>query len=174
VWLIETFWRKLRSPDRLVCGKSSLERARQDLSDAGHPQVQAIAEYLRTDAAEKLHYQMIRALAGLGRLVEAGDVTPARVFSTNVLEHSKTLAGIRRRLEEIVGPLERLGIRDTGQMVTLGGLGRVVLPHASLDLANFRYFGICNKDALKSNAWSFLPVDCWSLKISHRSKRASI
>src|SRR5262249_13849194 len=58
-----------------------LERARLDLTDTEHPQAEAIAEYLRTAAAEKLRFQMIRALAALARLVEAGDVMPARVFS---------------------------------------------------------------------------------------------
>jgi uncharacterized protein YbjT (DUF2867 family) len=114
-----------------------------------------------TEAAEKLHFQMIRALAALARLVEAGDVLPARVFSSNVLGHSKALAGFRRPLERIVGPLERLGIRDTGQMVTLGGLGRVVLPNTSRwILRTFATSVFVIRMLWRSNGWSFLLADC--------------
>jgi len=56
---------------------------------------------------------------------------------------------MRTKLERMVGPLERLGIRDAGQIVILGGIGRVWFPHGSLDLANFRHLGVSHKDAFE-------------------------
>jgi len=56
---------------------------------------------------------------------------------------------MRRRLERIVGSLERLGIRDSGQTVMMGGSGILRLPHGALDLSPFHYLGFSRTDALR-------------------------
>ncbi len=137
--------------------QKALAGARRELERVQHPQAEAIAECIRSDTAEKLHLQTIRALAALARMVEAGDVMPARVFSTSVLGHSKALAAIRGKLERMIGPLDRLGIRDAGQTVVMGGHGRLSFPRSSLDLADFRHVGVSHHDALEIDRVQFPP-----------------
>ena len=48
----------------------------------------------------------------------------------------------------MVGPLERLGIRDFGQAVMLGGKGILRFPDHELDLRRFHHLGIAVRDAL--------------------------
>lgn len=116
--------------------KSALEHARRLVAAVEHPQAQMIAELLDADAARLLDEQCIQALAALARIAENGEAVPARVFSAKFLGHSKALARIRRRLERLVGPLERIGIRDSGHVVILGGNGRLGLRNAAIDLSN--------------------------------------
>jgi Wadjet protein JetD, C-terminal len=128
--------------------KIALEEARRLVQGMQHPQAQAVAEHFFEERAEFLDYQTVRALAALAQLVEDGEAVPARVFSARVLGHSKILAALRPRLERMVGPLERLGIRDFGQAVMLGGKGILRFPDHELDLRRFHHLGIAVRDAL--------------------------
>jgi hypothetical protein len=139
---------EIAEPGSAKLRRTAIDEARLALAHVQHPQAEAIAEWIRADSAETLHHQTIRALAGLARLVESGDVIPARIFSSSVLGHSKALHAMRRKLERMVGPLERLGVREAGQIVIMGGIGKVVFLHSTLNLDNFRHVGVSHKDAL--------------------------
>lgn len=140
---------ELAEPGAAERRKSALERARRSVAAVEHPQAQMIAELLDAEAARRLDEPCIQALAALARIAENGEVVPARVFSAKFLGHSKALARIRRRLERLVGPLERIGIQDSGQVVIIGGNGRLRLPDTEIDLSNFHYFGLAVNDATK-------------------------
>jgi hypothetical protein len=114
-----------------------------------HPQAQALADLIADDSASLFDHQIVSALAGLARLVEDGEVLPQRLFSVKYLGHSKTLRSIRRRLEKVAGPLERLGIRDSGQTVLIGGQGILDLHGVKLDLSSFQYVGFAVDDTLQ-------------------------
>lgn len=129
--------------------KSALERARKSVATLEHPQAQMIAEILYADAARRLDEACIHALAALARISEDGEALPARVFSAKFLGHSKALARIRHRLERLVGPLERIGIRDSGQVVIVGGKGHLRFCNAEIDLSNFHYLGLAASDATR-------------------------
>jgi hypothetical protein len=132
-----------------------LIRARDLTVDLQHRQAQAIADLLRADSAALFDYQFVSALAGLARLVEDGEILPERLFSVKYLGHSKRLRFIRRRLERLVGPLERLGIRDTGQIVLVGGQGMLNLNGVTLDLSRFRHLGLALQDAIEIQGIDF-------------------
>lgn len=129
--------------------RAALIRARDATVDLQHPQAQAIADLLRTDSAGLFDYQLLNALAGLVRMVEDGEVLSERLFSVKYLGNSKMLRFLRRRLERLVGPLERLGIRDSGQIVLIGGRGMLNLNGVTLDLSRFQYLGLALHDALE-------------------------
>ena len=129
--------------------RTVLIRARESAVDLHHPQAQAIADLLQADSATLLDYQLVSALAGLARLVEDGEILPERLFSVKYLGNSKRLRFLRRRLERLVGPLERLGIRDSGQIVLVGGRGMLCVKDIILDLSRFQYLGLALQDALE-------------------------
>jgi hypothetical protein len=86
-----------------------------------------IREILASDDALRLDPKVVTSLAGLAKLVESGDALPHRVFSAMTLNDSKAFMQIRRRVERLVGPVDRLGIRDSGAMVMFGGRGLIEL-----------------------------------------------
>jgi hypothetical protein len=102
-----------------------------------------------------LDHRIVIALAGLARLIEDGEVLPERLFSVKYLGHSKALRNIRRRLETLAGPLNRLGIRDSGQIVMIGGKGSLNLNGVMLDLSRFQYLGLALEDALQIQSIDF-------------------
>lgn len=126
----------------------ALADATRDLAAASHPEALRIAELLGAPDPG-WDTRTIRCLAALARLVDAGDAKPARAFAADVLGDSKALVPLRARLEKIVGPLERLGIRDAGAVVLVGGHGLLRLPDRTLDLAGLRYLGIAPQDVDK-------------------------
>jgi hypothetical protein len=137
---------------------AALAEARRRTSGLLHPQSQLVAEVLAGEDAPALGEPAIRALAGLALLVEAGDVRPARLFSTEVLGDSKQLSRLRSRLERLVGPLERLGIRDHGTLVLLGGRGTIRLGGAELDVGRLRTVGLAQEDVLAIDEVRVPPV----------------
>ena len=143
-WLADT-----GEPGAEQLRRVALDEARRELVGLEHPQAQAIADLIQSEAAQLLDYRTVRVLRALARLVEDAEIIPARLFSAKILGHSKALAGMRRRLERIVGSLERLGIRDSGQTVMMGGSGILRLPHGALDLSPFHYLGLSRTDALR-------------------------
>jgi hypothetical protein len=129
--------------------RTALQSARRSTIGLNHPQAQAIADLLADDSATLFDHQIVSALAGLARLIEDGEVLPERLFSVKYLGHSKRLRSIRRRLERLAGPLERLGIRDSGQTVLIGGQGILALYDVKLDLSRFHYLGLSVDDTLQ-------------------------
>jgi hypothetical protein len=116
--------------------------------DLFSPEAVSIRELLASNRAVDLDERIIKALAALAWLLEAGDVLPARAFSAQVLGNSKSLSVIRNRLERIVGPLERLGIRDWGGLVLMGGAGVLHLQSTDIRLDSFRCIGVSSDDIL--------------------------
>jgi hypothetical protein len=108
----------------------------------------SIRAHLISDGATGLDERVIKALAALARLLETGDVMPARVFSARVLGTSKALSAIRQRMERIVGPLDRLGIRDWGGLVLMAGSGSLFLQNGEIQLENLRCVGVASEDIL--------------------------
>jgi hypothetical protein len=137
---------ELARPGAEAKRREALETARRETAALVHPEAQAIAEHLTVEEATAMDMRVIRSLAALARLVESGESRPARVFATEVLGHSKALVPIRSRLERIVGPLDRLGIRDTVSHVLVGGAGRLRLPGGELDVGRFRSIGLADRD----------------------------
>src|SRR2546426_247733 len=96
---------------------SVLAEARSSVRSLINPEAISIREILGTERAARLDERIIKALAALAQLLESGDALPAKAFSAQVLGNSKALSAIRQRLEGLVGPLQRLGIRDWGGLV---------------------------------------------------------
>jgi hypothetical protein len=125
---------------------SVLDEARKGTSHIRRPEALALTEILRGDAASRMDERLVRALAGLIRLVEGGAVRSARAFSAEVLGDSKAIASLRPRLERLVGPLERLGVRDMDAMVVFGGAGVLDLPRGTVDLGRSQFMGLAASD----------------------------
>jgi hypothetical protein len=130
---------------------SVLEEAQRGVARVRRPEALALAELLRADAASRLDERLVRALAALTLLVEDGEVRSARAFSADVLGDSKALASLRPRLERLVGPLERLGVRDMDAMVVLGGAGALDLPGGTVDLGASAFLGLAASDVARAS-----------------------
>jgi hypothetical protein len=127
---------------------AALADAASELATVSHPEACRISELVAA-ADASWDDRVIRCLTALARLVDAGDAKPARAFAADVLGHSKALVPLRARLERIVGPLDRLGIRDAGAVVLVGGHGVLRLPDRELDLGGLRYLGIAPQEVEK-------------------------
>jgi hypothetical protein len=143
---------EIANPGAAKKRSDALATARTAVRSLAHPEAAAIAEILRSDSATEFDERLIRVLAALARLVDRGDIRPARAFSTEVLGDSKALPSIRPRLERLVGPLERLGVRDTGSAVLIGGRGQIMLAGAAVDLSSYRYLGFASQDLDRASA----------------------
>ena len=139
---------EIARPGFLARRANVLADARSSVSDLVDPEAVSIRELLASNEAVDLDERIIKALAALARLLETGDVLPAKAFSAQVLGNSKSLSVIRNRLERIVGPLERLGIRDWGGMVLMGGAGVLHLQSTDIKLDSFRCLGVSSDDIL--------------------------
>lgn len=135
-----------------------LAQARAGLEALTNPEALSIRDVLEADSAERLDERVVKALAALARLLERGDAIPAKAFAAEVLGSSKALPGIRSRLERIVGPLTRLGIRDWGGLVMLAGQGVLHLPNCDLRLNEVRCLGVSSDDMLELRGIT-LPVE---------------
>jgi hypothetical protein len=135
-------------PGLLARRTATLAQARTSLANLSNAESISIREYLSSNGATGLDERVIKALAALARLLETGDVMPARVFSAQVLGTSKALSAIRRRVERIVGPLDRLGIRDWGGLVLMAGSGSLCLQNGKIHLESLRCVGVASEDIL--------------------------
>ena len=125
-----------------------LAEARNNVRSLVNPEAISIREILGTEGAACLDERVIKALAALAQLLESGDATPAKAFSAQVLGNSKSLSAIRQRLEGLVGPSHRLGIRDWGGLVIMGGAGLLHLGNVDIRLGSLRCVGISSDDIL--------------------------
>ena len=133
-------------PGEMERRSSVLEAARASVANLVHPNAVEIREILASDNGLNLDPKVVTALAGLAKLVESGDAVPHRVFSAKTLNNSKAFMQIRRRVEQLVGPVERLGIRDSGAMVMFGGSGVIELSNTKIDLGLFRSIALSTAD----------------------------
>lgn len=135
-------------PGLLARRTATLAEARTSLANLSNAESISIRDYLSSDKGSELDERVIKALAAVARLLETGDVIPAKVFSARALGTSKALFAIRQRLERIVGPLDRLGIRDWGGLVLMAGSGSLCLQNAEIRLDNLRCVGVASEDIL--------------------------
>jgi hypothetical protein len=140
---------ELSHPGEAGRRKAALAEARSATKGLTHPEAQAIGEMVSGEDAAGWDERVLRSLTALARLIEAGETRSSRIFSTEFLGHSKALASIRPRLERLVGPLERLGIRDSGVHLLIGGKGRLRFPDGDLDVERFRSLGMAPEDVLR-------------------------
>lgn len=139
---------ELARPGLLARRASVLEAARNAVQQLVNPEAVSIREILTAHEAMNFDDRVIKTLAALAGLVEAGEAVPAKAFSARVLGDSKSLARLRSRVERLVGPLERLGIRDWGGLVLLSGAGVLHLEKTEISLQSLRCIGISSDDVL--------------------------
>jgi hypothetical protein len=140
---------EIARPGAAARRRAALEEARSATEGLTHPAARAIGEMVAGEGAAGQDERVLRTLAALARLIEAGETRSSRIFSTEVLGHSKALSSVRPRLERLVGPLERLGIRESGTHLLVGGRGRLRFPGGDLDVECFRFLGLAEEDVLK-------------------------
>jgi hypothetical protein len=139
-------------PGVLARRTAALVEARGTLHNLVNPEAVSIRELLANSKAADFDERIIKALAAVARLLETGDVVPAKAFSAQILGNSKALSTIRRRLEKIVGSLQRLGIRDWGGLVLMAGSGALYLQSAEIRLDSLRCVGVSSEDILALQA----------------------
>jgi hypothetical protein len=140
---------EISRPGAAARRRAALAEARSATEGLTHPAAQAIGEMVAGEDATGWDERVLRSLAALARLIESGDTCSARIFSTEVLSNSKALSQVRPRLERLVGPLERLGIRDSGVHLLVGGKGRLRFPGGDLVVERFRSLGLAVEDVLR-------------------------
>jgi hypothetical protein len=124
----------------------AVQAARDSVANLVHPSAVEIREILASDNALTLDPRVLTSLAGLAKLVETGDALPHRVFSAITLKDSKAFMQVRRRVEQLVGPVERLGVRESGAMVMFGGRGVIELSNTKIDVGSFRSIAMSTTD----------------------------
>jgi hypothetical protein len=142
----------IAQPGLMARRAAALAEAHLSLKNLNNTESISIREHLTSNSASELDERVIKALTALACLLETGDVIPARVFSARVLGTSKALSAIRQRLERIVGPLDRLGIRDWGGLVLMAGSGSLCLQDAEIRLGTLRCVGVASEDILSLQA----------------------
>ena len=115
--------RELAQPGEDARRRDALREAQERIAGLTHPKAREIATILAGPEAADVPPLALQALAALAVNVEAGDVLAERVFSARHLGSSKALAGLRGRLERLVGPLSGIGIREGARITLLGGAG---------------------------------------------------
>jgi hypothetical protein len=140
---------EISRPGAAARRRAALAEARSATEGLTHPAARAIGEMVAVEDVAGWDERVLRSLAALARLIEAGETRSSRIFSTEVLGHSKALSSVRPRLERLVGPLERLGIRDSGVHLLVGGKGRLRFPGDHLDVERFRSLGLAEEDVLR-------------------------
>lgn len=124
----------------------TLASARDSVAKMKCPAAAEIFEILKSDDACELDERVIRVLAALAQLVDRAETRPTRAFSTEALGDSKALSAVRARVEHLVGPLERLGVRDNGAAVLIAGRGKIAMNGGGPDLSGYRYLGFASQD----------------------------
>src|SRR5262249_1927889 len=128
---------------------SVLAEARSSVRNLVNPEAISIREILASEVADRLDERVVKVLASLAQLLERGDALPAKALSAEVLGSSKALSAIRQRLEKLVGPLARLGVRDWGGLVIMGGAGLLQLKNCAIRLGVLHCVGVSSDDILQ-------------------------
>lgn len=136
----------------------AIEEARHRVASLGHPVAREVGRLLASsDAARAWSPDLVRALGAVAAHVEVGDVLPLRVVSARHLGDSKILGRLRHRLEDLLGPLDTLGIRDGAALVLMGGTGKLRLGESALDLTRFVPFLGLTRETLDALDWIDFP-----------------
>jgi hypothetical protein len=123
-----------------------------------HPKAAEIAAILDSPEAEDFSPSLLQALAALAVHAESGEVLAERVFSARCLGGSKALAGLRGRLERLLGLLAEIGIREGASVTLLGGEGVLRLADRELDLREFHPFVGLARETLEGLTELALPA----------------
>jgi hypothetical protein len=138
---------ELAHPGDLAARAEAIRSGLALLEGLEHPLVAEVQALLSAEAAH-LSAELAKALAAVARHVALGDVLAERVFSARYLGSSKALARLRGAVEQRLGPLEGLGIREGGALTLVGGHGRLLLRDAALDLDQLRPYVGLSRDSL--------------------------
>lgn len=117
---------ELARPGERAARERALSAARATLDGLDHP-VACDARRVLADEATTIAPDLALALAAVARHAADGEVLAERVFSVRHLGGSKALARLRGALEQRLGPLDALGIREGAALTLVGGHGRIVL-----------------------------------------------
>ena len=142
--------RELARPGEDEHRRTALLRAREKVARLSHPKAAEIAATLAGPEAESFSPSLLQALAALAVHAESGEVLATRVFSARFLSGSKALAGLRDRLERLVGPLAEIGIREGASLTLLGGEGVLHFKDRDLDLKSLAPFVGLARETLES------------------------
>jgi hypothetical protein len=117
---------ELARPGERAARERALSSARAALDGLDHP-VARDARRVLADEAQTIAPVLALALAAVARHATDGEVLAERVFSVRHLGESKALARLRGALEQRLGPLDALGIREGAALTLVGGHGRIAL-----------------------------------------------
>lgn len=132
--------RELARPGEETLVNSALQQAKARAAYLTHPKAVEIAAILESSDVRRLPPLVIQALGAVAMHVEADEVLAERIFSIRYLGKSKALAGIRGRLERLVGPLAGIGIREGASVTLLGGDGALRLSDREIAVGTFKPF----------------------------------
>ncbi|MFY9821090.1 MAG: DUF2399 domain-containing protein, partial [Thermoanaerobaculia bacterium] len=150
--------RELARPGDEARRRSALGAARERVARLSHPKAAEIAAILDSPEAAGFSPPLLQALGALAVHAESGEVLAERVFSARCLGGSKVLAGLRRGLERLVGPLAEIGIREGASVTLLGGEGVLHLADLDLDLREFPPFLGLARETLEGLSELTLPA----------------
>ncbi len=140
---------ELARPGEREARERALSSAHASLDGLDHPVVRDARRVL-ADEAQTIAPDLALALAAVARHAADGEVLAERVFSVRQLGESKALARLRGALEQRLGPLDVLGIREGAALTLVGGHGRIALPGgAGVELRDLPPFlGLSRETAL--------------------------
>ncbi len=139
---------ELARPGESAAREAALSEAASLLQGLDHP-VAAEARLALAEEGRALSPDLARALAAIARHAALGEVLAERVFSARYLGSSKALARLRAGVEQRLGPLESLGVREGGALTLVGGSGRLFVGSATIDLGSIPpYVGLSRDTAL--------------------------
>jgi hypothetical protein len=144
-----TALQEIAHPGAEMRRRFALNAARAQVAFLTHPKAREIASLLAADEAAALPPELVRALAAVAAHADADEVLAERVFSARWLGDSKALAGVRGRLERLVGPLAEIGIREGAAVTLLGGRGALHLPGLVVALEDLPPFAGFAHDTLE-------------------------
>jgi uncharacterized protein DUF2399 len=126
---------ELARPGERAARAAAVASAAALLDGIDHPVVEEVRRSL-LEEADTIAPDLARVLAAIARHAAEGDVLAERVFSARYLGSSKTLSRLRYSIEQRLGSLEALGIREGAALTLVGGTGRLILDGGTvLDLA---------------------------------------
>jgi hypothetical protein len=100
---------------------------RRELAALDHPVAERIARLIEEKPVLGNAPRLLDGFLAVARHVAAGGVMAPQTFSAQHLGDAQQLGRMRFLLEGLLGPLAQLGIREGGELVHLGGTGRVRL-----------------------------------------------
>ena len=141
---------ELARPGERAARESAVASGIALLEGLDHP-VAAEARRALADEAATIAPELARAVAAIARHAAQGEVMAERVFSARHLGGSKALSRLAAAIEQRLGPLDALGIREGGALTLVGGEGRLELGAgaASISLSSTPPFiGLSRETAL--------------------------